>query len=340
MINSLFVSLFITLILVFPCTNALAGDAETLIINADMQYDYAEKLYDSGDYETAVIEFKRAVYFFPQDKRAGQARFKTGKALFNLKRFESAVLVFKSLCHPYTGDEINIESFFMQSLAWLALQNKGAAQTVLHNLMLLTEDENVEDRIYSTLAWMYIEDSENMERAENIDKNLVRALKYIQKISELNREKYRTDELKIRFNTLMMQKRKNPHIAGLASIIPGGGFLYCERFHDATVSFLLNSALILAAAKAFNNGNHALGGLITFVETGFYAGSIYGGISSAHKYNRLKCKNALERIKNEFQFKDKSIFNSKSEDIFIFSDVTHGDNQGVSMMLFSFEWRF
>ena len=342
MIYSLLFSLSITLILAFSCTDTLAADdSKQLIINADMQYDYAEKLYNSGDYETAVIEFKRAVYFFPQDKRAGHARFNTGKALFNLKRFKSAAFVFKSLCHPYTGDEINIESFFMQSFAWLALQNKGAAQTVLHNLMLLTEDKNVKDRIYSTLAWIYIENSEYMARADNInDKNLVRALNYIEKISEPNREKYRTNELRTRVNTLMMQKKKSPHIAGFASIIPGGGFLYCERPRDATVSFLFNSALILAAVKAFNNGNYALGSLITFVEAGFYIGNIYGGISSAHKYNRFKRKNFLELIKKEFQFQEQSIFNSETGYIPMFPDVSHEENQGRYLSLLNFKWRF
>lgn len=28
------------------------------------------------------------------------------------------------------------------------------------------------------------------------------------------------------------------------------------------------------------------GGVITFVETGFYSGNIYGSITAAHKYNK------------------------------------------------------
>ena len=82
-------------------------------------------------------------------------------------------------------------------------------------------------------------------------------------------------------------------MAGFLSILPGGGYFYCERYQDALVAFLLNGALILASWEAFDQGNPALGGVIAAVEFGFYAGNIYGGIASAHKYQRPKTHEVL-----------------------------------------------
>jgi hypothetical protein len=79
---------------------------------------------------------------------------------------------------------------------------------------------------------------------------------------------------------------KDPTTAGVLSIVPGGGQLYCKRYQDAMTAFLINGGLIWAAWEAFDNENYALGSVISFVEVGFYAGNIYGAVSSAHKYNR------------------------------------------------------
>ena len=80
--------------------------------------------------------------------------------------------------------------------------------------------------------------------------------------------------------------RKNPTIAGLLSVVPGAGQIYVGRYKDALTAFIVNAGLILATVEAFDNELYALGGVIGFVEFGFYAGNIYGTVSSAHKYNR------------------------------------------------------
>jgi len=72
----------------------------------------------------------------------------------------------------------------------------------------------------------------------------------------------------------------------MLSVIPGAGYLYLERYQDALISLLVNTALIFAAYEAFDNDLYVLGGIISFVELGFYAGNIYGATTSAHKINR------------------------------------------------------
>lgn len=59
--------------------------------------------------------------------------------------------------------------------------------------------------------------------------------------------------------------------------------------------FFLNAGLGLAAWKAFEQDNPALGGVISFVGAGFYSGSIYGSVSAAHKFNHARKIEILER---------------------------------------------
>jgi len=63
------------------------------------------------------------------------------------------------------------------------------------------------------------------------------------------------------------------------------------------IAFLVNGALIAATYAAFDNDNYALGGILAFVELGFYTANIYGATTSAHKYNKAQTRNFIEKLK-------------------------------------------
>ena len=60
-------------------SKAFAG--QDLIINADMQFNFADQYFFNKDYSRAISEYNRFVYFFPEDKRAGLARYRIGMSV-------------------------------------------------------------------------------------------------------------------------------------------------------------------------------------------------------------------------------------------------------------------
>jgi hypothetical protein len=124
-----------------------------------------------------------------------------------------------------------------------------------------------------------------------------RARHAFENISKNSADTYQMQRLMAELNQQRLIEKKNPRTAAVLSIFPGAGYLYNERYQDALVAFLLNAGLILAAYECFDNDLNALGAVITFVEIGFYAGSIHGSIASAHKYNRSKINRFIETLK-------------------------------------------
>ncbi len=59
------------------------------------------------------------------------------------------------------------------------------------------------------------------------------------KIRPKNSKKYRLSEISQALSSTQKIPRKNPKIAGLLSLIPGGGFLYCGRYKDALTAFFI-----------------------------------------------------------------------------------------------------
>jgi len=271
-----FIALVTLFFLFIPFSKSFAGSETpsdsnpSVMITPDKQFNYAENLFSNNDYSTAVMEYKRFIYFFPEDKRVERAMYQTGMSYYLEGDFKAAVDSFQKLADEYVDTDYAIKSYFKTGEAYMELKAFDSAIINLNNLILVAHDEDVRDR----------------------------GRQYFSKISVKNKDKYRLEKLAAELDTEKLIPKKNPKLAGFLSVLPGAGFLYCERYQDALIAFLFNGALIYAAYESFDAENPALGGLLAFVEVGFYAGNIYGAVTSAHKYNRKKTGLFLEKLKD------------------------------------------
>jgi len=173
---------------------------------------------------------------------------------------------------------------------------------------MLTKDIRTKDHAYYELGWIWL--SQPSYRL-SVEENEKHATSYFKKVSAEGYDELKIAELENELQKYEALSQKKPVIAGSLSIVPGLGQLYCERYQDSVTAFLLNAAFGIAAFEAFDHENYALGGLISTVGFGFYAGNIYGAVSSAHKYNRNQRANFIELLKQKtriqipFKYEDK-----------------------------------
>jgi tetratricopeptide (TPR) repeat protein len=302
--------LFFTVSQSFAGSGAQPSTNPLIILSADKQFKYAQDLFTAKDYFTAAGEYKRFVYFFPRDQRVESAMYQIGMCHFFGEHYHEAVSAFKKLTEQYFETEFSIKSYYKISEAYIKLKAYDQALIDLNNLVTITHDEDVRDEAYYRIGWIYIETASWEE-----------ARRYFNRISAKNSRKYELERLAAELDKETVIPKKNPKLAGVLSIVPGAGYLYCGRYQDALISFLLNSGLIYAAYESFDEGHEALGGVISFVGFGFYSGNIYGAISSAHKYNQKKTGQFIHHLKNNVK-------------INLSADMK---NRGVSLsLLFSF----
>ncbi|WP_170302069.1 tetratricopeptide repeat protein [Desulfosarcina widdelii] len=252
-----------------------ANAADPLTIDADSQYRFAQSSLDAGAFDEAIAEFNRFIHFFPDDPRIPRARFQTGIAHYRAGRYPAAAAVFDRQTRNYEGLPLQNEAYFMLSRSHADQGRIEQAILDLHNLTAVAADVDVIDRARYEQGWLHVQQGQWQQADRAFDA-----------ITSANRNGYRIADLRQSLAAHDAIPTKSPTLAGTLSIVPGGGQLYCNRYRDALTAFLVNAGLILAAWEAFDNDLPALGGVITFVEFGFYAGNIYGAVSSAHKFNR------------------------------------------------------
>ena len=260
--------------------------SQALQIDADRQFSFAESLFSEQKYPSAVFEYQRFIHFFENDPRAEKAMFRIGESHFQAGKPNEAIQSFSELINRYPNTELAVDAFFQISRCHMQRRDPVSAEAAMLNLISISDDPAVIDRAHHRLGWIQIENGQ-WEKAKS----------HFDRISPENRALYRLDDLGRELERADALEMKDPTTAGVLSVVPGGGFLYCERYRDALVAFLLNGALIWAAVDSFDNEQYALGALISFVEFGFYAGNIHGAVSAAHKYNRAKARGFIQELK-------------------------------------------
>ncbi len=269
-------------------------------VGADDQFAYAQSLYDGGAYAEAAVEFKRFIHFFPDDARIEAAWYQVGMAYLHGGRYHSAIQSFKRLIDTFGETPHGIQAHFKISESYLQLKDPGQALIALFNLMAVTKDPAIKDTAFYRAGWIYVE-MEKWGKAEAA----------FEKISPSGRKAFGIQSLLTRMETRKQLKKKDPALAGILAVVPGGGHLYCERYQDALTAFIVNGLLAWAAWEAFDNESPALGSLISVVGLGFYTGSIFGSVSGAHKFNRRQRRQFIETLKNKEKIRLSALFGPK-----------------------------
>jgi outer membrane protein assembly factor BamD (BamD/ComL family) len=278
------------LILSFWCSPGSAQAEQTPNVGADLQFEYADSLYAGNDFLLAVGEYKRFIFLFPDHQRVEEAAYKIGLSFLSAGHAADAIASFKKFLRTYPDSRYTDQSHFRISEGYLRSNQAGAAITSLRNLSIITDDTGIRDEAYYRMGWIYIGMGQ-WEQAQGV----------FTRISQQNRIAYRLEALSQALTEEPKMKQKSPKLAGTLAVLPGAGYLYCGRYQDALIAFLVNGGLIWAAYESFSNDLVALGTVITFVEIGFYAGNIYGSVSSAHKYNRKNERRWIEQLRKNLK---------------------------------------
>ncbi|MBI4633224.1 MAG: tetratricopeptide repeat protein [Deltaproteobacteria bacterium] len=252
-----------------------------------MQFAFAERLFEEGDYYRAIGEYKRYIFLYPQEKSTEKAFFRIAESYYRAEKWKEATDAFKKFVAKYPASTLCPDTLYQQGLSEKQLHRFDDAFLTFEILSKIQAGRYFDKAIYE-MALILVE-KEDWSGARNLF-TLVPGKSAL--YGPAQRYYIELDEIE-------NLPRKSPAAAGtLAAILPGAGHLYAERPRDALVAFLLNASFIWASIELFNNGNEVAGGIVAFFELGWYTGNIYSAVGSAHKYNERNKKDFLQNLKD------------------------------------------
>jgi outer membrane protein assembly factor BamD (BamD/ComL family)/TM2 domain-containing membrane protein YozV len=271
---------------------SIANASNEQIVLADKQFAYAESLFAEGDYFRAITEYKRFSFFFPNNKLVEKSSFKIAECFFRAKRWQEAIDALTSFTGRYPQSLLLPEALYLKGICEKKMKRWYNALSTFNEIIISKSNEFIDKAIYQSVV-IYIE-MDDLNKARQ-------TLSLISPNSHLS-ESVKT--ISTGLDIVHTLPEKSPSLAGaFSAILPGAGLLYTERPMDALVAFLLNSTFICAAIELFQHDNYVAGGIVTFFEIGWYTGTIYSSVNSAHKYNkRMKDNFIMDLIERSSVF--------------------------------------
>lgn len=262
------------LILAVCCASAYC-DEPARADDGSRLYAFGEHLFSEGEYYRAITEYMRLLFFYPDHNLAQRAQIRIGAAYQMGEQWDDAITHFQRVADRGTDELLNACGAFELAVTCY-LQGKYALAANEFDFFLEDYAESpLADRARYLRGWAYL-DAGRYEKAIEAFREVEPGSPYGVKAKLLAGEIAKIPNL----------PKKSPTLAGIISgVIPGGGQVYVGRILDAGLTLLVNAVLIAAAVESFGAGIPIVGGIVAFIESGFYIGNIFGAITGANKRN-------------------------------------------------------
>jgi tetratricopeptide (TPR) repeat protein len=247
---------------------------------------FADVLFSEQDYYRAVTEYKRFIYLHPEHPHTGRAYLNIARAAIAVERWEDALAALEKVLDRDIHEPLRAQAHLLRAEVAYLQEDFSFGYSYLGQLKNLHPEPALEQRVRELQLWSLLEDGE---------------LEQARMFAQTRELELYPDAEDIR--ALQDLPRKSPRLAGtLSALLPGAGQLYNGRYREAGMAFALNAAFLAGGIQAINTGNTVLGGILLFFEAGWYGGNIYNAVNTAHKSNRTRYRNALDRLRDKYQF--------------------------------------
>jgi hypothetical protein len=260
-------------------SGALCGQKE----DEPRPLNFVLHLIDKNEYDLALLEIERFIHTHPLSPVIPKARLLSGFCHMEAGRLEKAIKILEELAATCPDAGISHRALFLTAECLFRQGKLKEAQYYFESLSTGEAEPQIKTAALYRLGWTKMK-GDDWKEASRI-------------FLSMEGEDGLSSDARLMAHELLKADRlplKDPELAGvLAGALPGMGHLYVGRYRDAATAFVLNAVFILAAVEAFREDQEVLGGILGFLEIGWYAGNIYSAVNAAHKHNR--------RIRDDFR---------------------------------------
>lgn len=238
-----------------------------------------------GNYDAAITEYKRFLFFHPDDARVSDVYYNIGRAYREQGLWQEAITAMRTATHHATDRETKSEYQIELAVTLIANQNYDLARLELIKVTMRAPSALLYRRaiFLQAVAYLY------QFRWEEARKAL---------------QNYTADErLDALFASAINTRRKSVKVAKiLSAILPGAGQVYAGNWLDGLNALVLNGALGFIAVDAALDGHYVDAALwATTILFRYYQGALYHAGKAAEEFNEEISRQAAENILKRLQ---------------------------------------
>ena len=242
-------------------------------------------LFAQGNYDAAVTEYKRFLFFHPDDVRVSEVYHNIGLAYRAQGLWTEAVTSLRAATHLATDAEAKSEYQLELAVTLIAAQDYDLARLELIKAMMRTSSAQLYRRALFLQAVAYI----YQFRWEDAHESL---------------RNYTTDErLGALLDVATEIPLKSARLAKvLSAIFPGAGQVYVGDWREGINALLLNGALGFLTVDAVLDGHYVDAALWGgFIFWRYYRGNTFRAGQAAERFNQRESRSAADALLQRLQ---------------------------------------
>ena len=274
-------SLFLSII-VFAISSDLDEESQ--------QYHYAEKLFESGDYQATRLEYKRLLFYRPDTEFKDIADYRIAQSYYYQNQPERAEHLFREFLVVHPNSDFRFRSRLMIGQLHFDAGKYSLARTTLFELLNSSADTDVMAAAHYLRGWCYVYTTD-----------------WDKAIAELRRVDTPQTDIPYQNNArqladTLLEKtpllHKSPQIAGwLSTVVPGSGQLYVGRVKEGVLAAVLGGTFIYLLADAIRERRYVDCAGISLIGWQFYWGNRINAQRFASEYNSHRERELIEALK-------------------------------------------
>ena len=244
-----------------------------------------EHLFAQGNYDAAITEYKRFLFFHRDDARVGEVYYNIGLAYRAQALWTEAIAALRTATYLAIDNEMKSAYQLELAVTLIAAENYDLARLELIKVTMRTPSALHYRRALFLQAVAYIYQFRWEEARESL-------------------QNYTTDE---RLDTLLdaaadMPKKSIRVARVLSTIFPGAGQAYVGDWRGGLNALVLNSALGFLTVDAILDGYYIDAALWTgLIFWRYYRGNTFRAGQAAEQFNLQESRRAAEAILQRFQ---------------------------------------
>ena len=270
---------FSLLLITFVLCCGLTATAENPLLSLGAH------LFSLGNYDAAITEYKRFLFFHPDDVRVAETYHNIGRAYRAQGQWAAAIAAMRAAMLHAIDNETKSTYQLNLAVTLIASQNYELAQLELIKVTLRSPSPGLLRRaqFLKGVAYLY---QFRWEEAQEVLQNYTD-----------------DDELNALFDSTIRTPRKSVKVAKiLSAIVPGAGQVYAGDWLDGLNALVLNGALGFFTVNTALDGYYVDAVLLgTTIFLRYYQGNFYHAGKVAEDFNDQLSRQAASRILTRLQ---------------------------------------
>ena len=200
------------------------------------QFLYAEHLFDQRAYRSAILEYKRLLFYHPDMARADLVRYRIGLSYYHQGNRNLARQKFEEVTQIFPNSPLNLQAQLMLGRTYFDAKNYSTARSTFFSVVSADGGGETAAQARYLRAWCYIHEQAWFKAIAEF-----RTIQRLQPNTPLSQVSTQLADITYANTPLPF---KSPQLAQwMSTFLPGAGQIYAGKLESGLISGAVNAAV-------------------------------------------------------------------------------------------------